>query len=154
MIFISNFFFVKIKMNFFKLTLIISIFKCRNLLAIEQNDWLEHKLTFGKVYSNQNEEILRREIFEKNVKAINKHNKKADAGLVSYRQSINQFTDMTYAELVKSYMGLKEMTEINQNTEANERHSSEIEMTQSLKKRDWRKIPGRVGPIKNQGTCG
>ena len=141
-------------MNFFKLALIISIFKCRNLLALEQNDWLEHKLKFGKVYANQNEEIMRREIFEKNVKAINEHNKKADKGLVTYRQSINKFTDMTYAELVKNYMGLKEMTEINQNTEANETYSSEIEMTQSPRQRDWRKIPGRVGPIKNQGRCG
>ena len=45
---ILNFFSIKIKMNFFKLALIISIFKCRNLLALEQNDGLEHKLTFGK----------------------------------------------------------------------------------------------------------
>ena len=119
-------------------------------LAYGNTEWERHKLTYGKAYSPQ-EETYRRSIFEKNVLIIEEHNKKADQGLFSYRLGVNEFTDLTYEEFIAKYTGLIPTSIANEIEEASE--ETELKKTPPAS-RDWRKIPGRVGPIKQQGHCG
>ena len=147
------------KMSFFKFLLLIAIASiciCQQS-AFSPQDWIEHKNTYGKVYSSASEDAARKAIFERNLVAINKHNKMAVEGLVSYRKGVNKFTDMTHEEVVRQYMGLELPPEFkldhpNVNETANSAEE-QFELT-APKSRDWRKIEGRVGPVKDQGQCG
>lgn len=57
----------------------------------ENYSWKEYKHDLGKRYSGA-EDGLRREIFEKNLKTILRHNANPDA---SYRMGVNHMTDWT-----------------------------------------------------------
>ena len=130
-------------MKFLLLALLVSF-------VYSKEAWESHKLTFGKVYSPQ-EETYRRSIFEKNLIIIEEHNKKADEGLFSYRLGVNKFTDLEYEEFIAKYTGFVPMNFTNEIEEVTE----ETQLKEKPpKSRDWRDIPGRVGPIKQQGQCG
>jgi Cathepsin propeptide inhibitor domain (I29) len=59
-----------------------------------------------KQYKNDEEATLRKGVFLKNVETVESHNKKFDAGLVSYRMEVNQFTDLLKSEFLKNYTGV------------------------------------------------
>ncbi len=148
-------------MNFFKFLLLIalaSVCLCQQS-AFSHQDWIEHKHAYGKVYTRA-EDAARKAIFKRNLIAINEHNKMADEGLVSYRKGVNKFTDMTHEEIVGQYLGLKLPSEfkidhpnVNETALNSSSEDEQFELT-APKSRDWRGIPGRVGPVKNQGQCG
>lgn len=48
----------------------------------------------GKSYEDDAEEQKRLKFFMDNVKAVEEHNKKFDAGEVTYSMGINQFSDL------------------------------------------------------------
>nr|CAH7747162.1 unnamed protein product [Callosobruchus chinensis] len=74
------------------------------LTAEEQ--WKNFKSTHGKKYDNPEEEQKRFQIFQDNLKTIEEHNKKYDAGETSWQMGINQFADLTEDEMKQRYMGL------------------------------------------------
>lgn len=67
--------------------------------------WEEFKLEYNKVYTLSREETLRKQIFTKNVLDIEEHNQRHDSGLETYEKGINQFSDLTYEEFAKQYLG-------------------------------------------------
>lgn len=60
--------------------------------------WEEFKLTFKKGYRNLDQESERKGIFMAHLDAIEAHNAKFEAGLSTYKQGINQFSDLTFEE--------------------------------------------------------
>lgn len=67
--------------------------------------WEEFKVNFNKVYRLSNEEQVRKEIFSKNLMEIEEHNERYAAGKESYEKGINQFSDLTYEEFARVYLG-------------------------------------------------
>ncbi|KAJ8980018.1 hypothetical protein NQ317_019704 [Molorchus minor] len=70
-----------------------------------EDQWKEFKTKHGKNYDSKAEEDKRFDIFKKNVDKVEEHNKKYDAGEVSYTQGINQFSDLTTEEFRSKYLG-------------------------------------------------
>ncbi|CAH1392203.1 unnamed protein product [Nezara viridula] len=70
------------------------------------DDWESYKAQFSKSYSDQAQDQMRKEIYLKNKKFVEEHNKKHEAGLVSYRLGLNNFSDLTEEEM-KSHLGFK-----------------------------------------------
>ncbi|XP_021044898.1 cathepsin Q-like [Mus pahari] len=59
--------------------------------------WEEWKVMFEKLYS-QEEEVLKRAVWEENVKRIKQHNMENSLGMNTYTMEINGFADMTDEE--------------------------------------------------------
>lgn len=70
--------------------------------------WEEFKLEYNKVYTLSKEEILRKRIFAKNLADIEEHNERFAAGQETYEKGITQFSDLTYEEFAKVYLGEKD----------------------------------------------
>ncbi|KAK2916932.1 hypothetical protein Q8A67_001306 [Cirrhinus molitorella] len=64
-------------------------------------DWDLWKKKYHKFYSSE-EELGRRETWEKNLELIANHNKQASMGLYSYKLSMNHLSDMTTEEILKT----------------------------------------------------
>lgn len=112
--------------------------------------WEEYKKTYTKVYHGENEEIIRRLIWEKNVRTINKRNYLSALGYHSYWLGINEFTDMMEHEFKKVMNGL-----LYHNLDKH--RSSLVFVDEDIRglpeEIDWRK-KGYVTEVKNQGKCG
>lgn len=67
--------------------------------------WEAFKVEFSKVYRLSNEEVVRKEIFAKHLIEIDEHNQRYATGLETYKKGINQFSDLTYEEFAKIYLG-------------------------------------------------
>ncbi|CAH1972534.1 unnamed protein product [Acanthoscelides obtectus] len=74
------------------------------LTAEEQ--WTNFKATHGKKYDSPEEEQRRFKIFQNTLKTIEEHNKKYEAGEVTWQMGINQFADVTEEEMKKFHTGL------------------------------------------------
>nr|CAI5832853.1 unnamed protein product [Callosobruchus analis] len=71
-----------------------------------EEQWKNFKSTNGKKYDNPEEEQKRFQIFQDNLKKIEEHNKKYEAGETSWQMGINQFADLTADEMKQHHMGL------------------------------------------------
>ncbi|VDI25380.1 Hypothetical predicted protein [Mytilus galloprovincialis] len=71
------------------------------------NEWELYKKSYNKVYKDDNEELLRRVIWEDNVRFIEHHNMAADRGEHSYWLGINHFADMSEKEVTRKMKGYK-----------------------------------------------
>merc|ERR1712121_587577 len=69
--------------------------------------WELFKEAHQKTYESETEDFLRKEIFLNNVQKIEEHNRKFEAGEVSYQLGVNQFTDLTDGEYGASQLGYK-----------------------------------------------
>ena len=110
---------------------------------------------FERKYASDAIKTLRFGIFHDNLEKITKHNKEADKGVHSYRLGVNNFTDLTNAEFVKLYNGLRGSNSSNEH-----RNNSILSRSAFVSSRsslpsevDWRKR-GAVTRVKNQGQCG
>ncbi|XP_055360438.1 uncharacterized protein LOC114845312 isoform X2 [Betta splendens] len=61
--------------------------------------WEQWKTKYKKLYKNQNEEELRRRIWEQNMEMIEVHNQEAKQGNHSYTLGMNQFGDRVSVEM-------------------------------------------------------
>jgi len=59
---------------------------------VSDEEWTNYKATHGKVYEGE-DDMKRKEQYTKNKKTVEEHNKKYDAGQVTYSMGINQFSD-------------------------------------------------------------
>jgi len=109
--------------------------------------WESFKQTFQRSYFDQ-EEILRRTIWESNVNLIQKHNLRADMGEHTYWLGINKYADMSPEEVSKYLANYHVGTE-----ESKGAHFLPLSNVAIPEEVDWRE-KGYVTPIKDQGMCG
>lgn len=65
-----------------------------NILFLNSTYFVFGQAKHGKNYESQEEEKKRYGFFQDNLKVIEEHNKKFDAGEFTYSMGINQFTDL------------------------------------------------------------
>jgi len=94
------------------------------------------------------QEVIRRSIWEKNLRAIHEHNLLRDEGVHSFSVGINEYSDLTHEEYRSTLLGYKQSNATRQG--ALFMAPSNIQVP---KKVDWRD-EGYVTPVKNQGQCG
>lgn len=108
--------------------------------------WKKFKLEYNKAYADSNEERIRFNIFQETLIAIKEHNKKYEAGLVSWKQGITPFADWTEDEFV-SYLN---------NDASLLRLPKTIPLFLANKqvpdRFNWRD-EGKVSPVKNVAQC-
>lgn len=108
--------------------------------------WANYKKVHSKVYGK--EELMRRAIWELNVKFVNKHNAEAALGKHTYTVEINKFADLTSEEFRVMY---NRFNATNMKPIAGSVYEkSGLKAPESV---DWRD-QGYVTPVKNQAQCG
>ncbi|KAK3598003.1 hypothetical protein CHS0354_042357 [Potamilus streckersoni] len=118
---------------------------------VELNHEFEiYKTTYSKQYT-QEEEFVRRFIWEENLKRVQQHNLEADYGVHTYWLGMNEYADMTSEEFVRTMNGYKyDATKTNCGKFT---FPSNLQLSDLPASVDWR-TKGYVTPIKNQGQCG
>jgi len=93
--------------------------------------------------------INREEIYLNNLRIINDHNARADAGLENWRMGVNEYTDLEWDEF-KNVVGIGRCT-------FNRTRSTQKWKPRKIKEKaegvDWR-TKNAVTPVKNQESCG
>jgi cathepsin L len=111
--------------------------------------WTQFKSVFGKSYVEK-DEVVRRGIWEKNLKFINAHNLQFGLGKKTFSVKMNKFGDMTNQEFVRQMNGFN-MTKSMKKLEGSHYVApSNVQVPDSV---DWR-TQGYVTPMKDQGQCG
>ncbi|XP_033958529.1 cathepsin S-like [Pseudochaenichthys georgianus] len=111
--------------------------------------WELWKKTHEKKYSNEVEDMHRRELWEKNLMLISIHNLEASMGLHTYDLSMNHMGDLTAEEILQSYAVLTPPNDI-QRAPSAFRGASGARAPDTM---DWRD-KGCVTRVKAQGSCG
>ncbi|XP_061110267.1 procathepsin L-like [Conger conger] len=139
--------------GFFLLVLGIISHAHSHLNLTLNGQWVEWKDQYSKEYGSQGEETQRRQVWEQNLRMVEKHNLEASLGLHSFTMGLNHLSDMMSEEVNALLNGLREEEE-----EELRRHGNltvaplggGVALPPSV---DWRS-KGMVGPIRNQGSCG
>jgi cathepsin L len=113
--------------------------------------WQSFKQDYGKTYIDETEEMIRKEIFAKNLKEIEAHNYLYSKGIKTYTMGVNQFSDLELVEFLKQ-MTCHSFRNVSENSEGSTFLLPSVNF-QVPKQVDWR-TKGAVTPIKNQGQCG
>lgn len=141
-----------------RLSLIVVCVVISTAACLESSDWVAYKAEHGKSYSGQVEDSMRHAIFLKNKQKIERFNAVQSQG-AGFEMGLNHLSDRTDAEL-KGMMGAKLPADWSR--ESNTREGEEF-LAKILSNRtsdslpesvDWRKVPGRVTAVKDQGGCG
>nr|AAA49207.1 cysteine proteinase [Cyprinus carpio] len=111
--------------------------------------WELWKKTHNKFYSSKDEELGRRELWERNLGLITLHNLEDLHGLHSYDLGMNHMGDMTTEEILQTLATIRVPPGFKRQT-AEFVGSSGAAIPDSL---DWRE-KGYVSSVKNQGACG
>merc|ERR1712126_141846 len=94
-----------IKMKYFALFAILALGLAQAAPATDV--WELFKTVHKKSYETEAEELLRKEIFLNNVQKVEEHNQKFEAGEVSFKLGVNQFSDLIESEYRASQLGFK-----------------------------------------------
>ncbi|CAD7088592.1 unnamed protein product [Hermetia illucens] len=119
-----------------------------------EKEWKQFQVAYNRNYKSPAELQYRNKIFNENLLKIRKHNEEYEAGLQSYMEGVNQFTDLTFEEVHKKLLGCKR----NLTSEVARYSSVDLDILQV----DDNEVPdsidlrekGYVTPVKNQGHCG
>ncbi|KAG8449845.1 hypothetical protein GDO86_016496 [Hymenochirus boettgeri] len=114
------------------------------------SDWETWKRTYQKQYNSQTDELMRRLIWQKNLRIINTHNLEFSQGLHTYEMAMNKLGDMTSEEVVQTMTGLRVHTRSRSINITSEKLNEPEHIPDSI---DYRK-KGYVTPVRNQGQCG
>uniref|UniRef100_A0A667X598 Cathepsin S, ortholog 1 n=1 Tax=Myripristis murdjan TaxID=586833 RepID=A0A667X598_9TELE len=122
--------------------------------------WEEWKVKYQKVYNNQSESLYRREVWEKNLQLVLRHNQEASAGRHTFTMGLNHLADMVYFSPASFrfyawktwflYLFLSWMEDPNHFRNWTSKQVSDASIPSSV---DWRQ-KGMVSPVQNQGFCG
>ncbi|XP_070567461.1 procathepsin L-like [Ptychodera flava] len=108
--------------------------------------WELWKTTHGKVYTPE-EEVMRKQTWQQNMKMIHNHNTDYQNGKKSFRMAMNQFGDMETGEFKSVMNGYKVRQRSRGSTYV---PPSNVVLPDHV---DWRD-KGYVTPVKNQQACG
>jgi len=111
-------------------------------------EWEIFKTQHNKQYGDD-EELMRRLIFESNVRFIQKHNLEFDRGMHTYTVGMNEYGDMTAAEFKNVMNGYL----MRNGTGSGKLFVPPTHVNDLPDEVDWRS-KGYVTPVKNQGQCG
>ncbi|XP_029959709.1 cathepsin S, ortholog2, tandem duplicate 1 [Salarias fasciatus] len=109
--------------------------------------WDMWKKTHNKQYQTEVEEVFRREVWEKNLKVITKHNLEASMGMKTFELGMNHMGDLTEEEYSR-FLGLRLPSRDLQRAP-----SSFVDTSALPDSVDWRQ-KGLVSSVKMQGSCG
>ncbi|XP_061165783.1 procathepsin L-like [Saccostrea echinata] len=110
------------------------------------SEWEMYQVTYRKSYGVT--ETARRQIWEDNVRLIEKHNLEADRGVHTYWLGMNEYGDMTNEEFTRVMNGLIMPNKTEYNLFKPTLDEKDLPDTV-----DWRE-KGYVTEVKNQGQCG
>ncbi|XP_051894015.1 procathepsin L-like [Pristis pectinata] len=130
------------------LTVVLTVVAASPVDPALTEDWEKWKLSHQKQYAEE-EESLRRMVWEKNFRLIEYHNLEYMKGKHTYDLRINQFGDLTAEEFNEQMNGFRPPKSGN-STQRLLRIPESVEIPKSV---DWRD-KGYVTPVKNQGSCG
>ncbi len=108
----------------------------------------EFEQRFNKTYANETESDIRMNILKANLRKVFKHNANAYNGKKSYTIDVNQFSDMSFEEIIGSETGYRSLEEV-ANVVKEKRSTSESRHN----KYSWWVDPYRakyVTPVQNQ----
>lgn len=111
-------------------------------------EWENFKLEHEKNH-DPSDDYRRMKIWSRNKEIVEAHNKKFREGKVSYKKTINKFSDMTEIELKNLYKGLK----VEEPKGSYEKRVIFKPTEPIAAEKDWR-TEGAVTEVKNQGACG
>lgn len=114
--------------------------------------WDEWKNKFGKLYYDENDETVRRNVWEKNMQFVDMHNREARQGKHSFTVGMNQFADMTNEEFVKMFLSTTR-TPNAKGCNSSSIYVMDKNYGELPTEVDWR-TKGYVTGVKNQGQCG
>jgi len=110
--------------------------------------WEEFKLKFKKGYRNLEQDSERKAIFMSNLDSIEAHNVKFEAGHSTYKQGINQFSDLAFEEFQNTVL-MREVQDKDAKDYKTKTHTAP--KSQSPNSHDWTYA---FGYVRNQGQCG
>jgi len=108
--------------------------------------WEEFKLKYKKGYRNLEQDSERKAIFMSNLDNIEAHNVKFEAGQSTYKQGVNQYSDMSFDEFQNTILMSEEKVakkEFPAKTQTTPRYHPDSH--------DWKYV---MGSVRNQGSCG
>jgi len=107
--------------------------------------WKSFKVSFGRAYNSDREEVLRKQIFSSHFAHMQVHNNKDE----QYKLGVNQFSDLTEAEWKASYTGAVPPPSKEGLPYLGRLEEGEV-LADSI---DWTSL-GAVTPVKDQAQCG
>ncbi|CAL4098248.1 unnamed protein product, partial [Meganyctiphanes norvegica] len=121
---------------------------------------------FNKTYANEAETNKRIAIFQDNCKVMEAHNKLCESGESSYEMGVNEYSDLTYDEVIESLTGIDDNIKgsnknyVRNNINGGLRHAGTShdryipkDIGNEPESMDYRD-KGAINPIRNQGGCG
>uniref|UniRef100_H3CKZ4 Cathepsin K n=1 Tax=Tetraodon nigroviridis TaxID=99883 RepID=H3CKZ4_TETNG len=129
--------------------LLISFLLFLDSSCLLDSQWSQWKLTHRREYGSQNEEAIRRAVWEKNMHVVEAHNQEAALGMHSYELAMNHLGDMTSEEVLEKMTGLL-VPMVDQRNATMALNGSVQRLPRNL---DYRK-KGAVTAVKDQGACG
>jgi len=111
--------------------------------------WQLWKATHNKQYSKV-EELVRRAVWESNLKIVDNHNLEADLGVHTYWLGMNAYADMTNDEFNRVMNGYNATRQSQGTARRTFTFDPSLELADTV---DWR-TKGYVTPVKDQGQCG
>ncbi|CAL4124926.1 unnamed protein product, partial [Meganyctiphanes norvegica] len=117
---------------------------------------------YNKTYENEAEAKKRIAIYQDNVKEMEDHNKLYETGKSSYQMGVNEYSDLTYDEVISNLTGI--ISDVTGTNETNV--TGEVRVAESYPywyiPKDIGKEPesvdyrdtGAINPIRNQKKCG
>ena len=135
----------------FTMKLVVFLFACLAFASSSpEQEWANFKLKFGKGYRSLAHEAERKAIFMTSLEKIETHNAKFDAGLTTYKQGINYYSDWTWEEF-KDVILMEEQSSQRNHPKKASILAKEKPQTKFESSKDWTSI---MGYVKNQGHCG